>query len=98
MADVSSAEAFAELVGERFAVTTAPMANLPAASEQPTELELTEVSGRDPGFALTFRGPATPRLPQATYRFARPGEAPRDIFIVPVAGDGEKTLYEAIFT
>jgi hypothetical protein len=42
--------------------------------------------GRSP-FALTFRGPVSPLLPQAIYRF-----------IVPIARDGESVLYEAIFS
>lgn len=60
-------------------------------------LELTEVSERGTGFALTFRGPAASPLPQATYRFERGDDPPRDIFIVPVGGDGETAVYEAIF-
>lgn len=56
----------------------------------------TEAS-RDP-FALVFRGPATPVLPQATYPFAHPLAGSMEIFIVPVGRAADGIDYEAIFT
>ncbi len=54
-------------------------------------------SVRDAGsFALLFRGPADPLLPQGIYTFRR-GEAVEEIFITPVARDQSGTEYEAVF-
>jgi hypothetical protein len=47
-------------------------------------------------FALLFRGPADPVLPQSIYSFRRGGDG-ADIFITPVARDTSGTQYEAIF-
>lgn len=54
-------------------------------------------SGREGGaFRLEFHGPAGAALSQGTYSFEI-GGVPHDIFIVPIAAQGEKMLYEAIF-
>ena len=64
------------------------------------ELVLAEVrsdeTGDDHRFALEFRGPLDPQLPQATYAFERDG-ATHEIFIVPVASDDSGVIYEAVF-
>ena len=70
----------------------------------PLELVLAEVRSLGPGyrdgeaFALLFRGPADPVLPQATYALAHDRLGELEIFIVPVARGGEGASYEAIFT
>lgn len=65
-------------------------------------VETKEVPGGLPGgrqpFTLLFRGPARPRLPQATYDFDHPKHGALSIFIVPVGADAEGTLYEAVFS
>jgi hypothetical protein len=67
-------------------------------------LQLTEVRALGqalrPGgaFALTFAGPGSPLLPQATYRLENAGMGALDIFIVPVERTRDGLLYEAIFT
>jgi len=48
------------------------------------------------GFRLEFAGPAEPVLSQGIAEVAGPSGT-HDIFIVPVARDTERTLYEAIF-
>lgn len=48
---------------------------------------------REP-FSLLFTGPATPTLPQRTYRLTQPRLGAVEIFLVPI-GPGR---YEAIFT
>jgi hypothetical protein len=48
------------------------------------------------GFRLEWTGPADRALEQATYRFRRDGEA-CEMFIVPVARNGDAMVYEAIF-
>ena len=85
---------FEPLVGDPFAIAE------PAA----VELVLAEASsagewpgGRQP-FRLHFRGPRDPLLPQAIYRLEHAELDPLEIFIVPIARDGERTTYEAIFT
>jgi hypothetical protein len=52
---------------------------------------------REP-FALLFRGPPDPLLPQAIYRIGADALGEHDIFIVPVGRTAEGTDYEAIFT
>jgi uncharacterized protein DUF6916 len=49
-------------------------------------------------FALYFRGPRTPILPQAIYAFRGDTTAFEQLFIVPVGQTGESTQYEAVFT
>jgi hypothetical protein len=49
-------------------------------------------------FELMFAGPATPLLPQATYRMKHPGTGPLDIFIVPLAQSAEGSTYQAVFS
>jgi hypothetical protein len=70
------------------------------------DLELSEVkeglsSPKFTQFSLLFRGPSHLVLPQRIYRFEpESGERsePFEIFIVPVARDGQGTYYEAIFS
>lgn len=52
--------------------------------------------GREP-FSLLFRGPATPRLRQATYAVVHPTLGSLPIFLVPVGEDADGMLYEAVF-
>ena len=50
------------------------------------------------GFALLFRGPREPVLPQETYPITHPSLGTLEIFIVPVGLEAGGALYEAIFT
>jgi hypothetical protein len=50
-----------------------------------------------PSFALLFRGPLQPELPQQTYTMETVDAVRRDIFIVPVARDAGGMQYEAVF-
>jgi hypothetical protein len=52
--------------------------------------------GRQP-FALTFRGPTDPVMPQATYLLGHAALGEHGIFLVPVGGSELGTDYEAIF-
>lgn len=94
---------FAATLGESYAVD--PSSQIETGS---IELELVEAEAGTPPppeedgirrepFALLFRGPAEPRLPQATYPFEHAALGRLEIFIVPVAGDESGTDYEAIF-
>jgi hypothetical protein len=49
-------------------------------------------------FALYFRGPRSPILPQAIYAFRGDTTTFEQLFIVPVGQTGEATQYEAVFT
>jgi hypothetical protein len=74
------------------------------------ELTLSEARTIDPGaaptddaghrapFALDFRGPAEPILPQAVYRLDNGAVGALEIFIVPVGRTDAGIAYEAIFT
>lgn len=49
-------------------------------------------------FALVFRGPLSPVLPQQIYPLRNPAFEELAIFLVPVGKDGKGTQYEAVFT
>lgn len=54
-------------------------------------------TGRATGaFVLEWRGPPAPVLPQSIYALRR-GDDLFEMFIVPMAQDGEGTRYEAVF-
>jgi hypothetical protein len=57
------------------------------------------LANRSQPFGLTFRGPASPALPQRIYRLDHPEVGGHEIFLVPVARRADGALdYEAIFT
>ncbi len=49
------------------------------------------------GFSLTFSGPKSPALIQATYQVEHAATGTIPVFLVPVAGDEKGYDYEAIF-
>jgi len=97
MVDLLSLASFAPHAGETFRVRYDP--------EHALEMELVEVrplggagmNRREP-FALTFKGPATPILPQRIYRLEHGAVGDHDLFIVPIGPGQGGLLYEAIFT
>jgi hypothetical protein len=48
-------------------------------------------------FALVFRGPLEPALPQATYAVEHDELGRLEIFLVPIGPDGSGMRYEAVF-
>lgn len=74
-------------------------------AEAAGELLLVEARATRPGadaegarhFALLFRGPRNPLLPQRMYRFEHETLGAFDLFIVPVAQSEEHCDYEAVF-
>ena len=48
-------------------------------------------------FALLFRGPLEPVLPQATYAVEHDELGRLEIFLVPIGPDGSGMRYEAVF-
>lgn len=81
--------------------------DLELAADQRLALELVETRAlggetvpdakRKP-FALTFRGPLQPALPQQIYALSGPAFERLEIFLVPVGRDASGMLYEAVFT
>ena len=78
----------APLVAELIAVT--PLAAGPAGAGAPP--------GRRAPFAIVFRGPRTPVLPQRIYRLQHAALGAFDLFLVPLGPDGAGLRYEAVFT
>ena len=85
---------FQPLVGERFTVVQ---------NEGDLGLELIDVrvmrshSRREDPFALLFRGPRQPVLPQRIYTLAHAKTGQLVIFLVPVQGTSQGIEYEAVF-
>jgi hypothetical protein len=69
-----------------------------ALETRPMRRHRTDVTLRRSPFALYFRGPRTPVLPQAIYAFRGDTATFEQLFIVPVGQTGEATQYEAVFT
>jgi hypothetical protein len=76
------------------------------ASEQPIELELTEVKGylskahEQSGmerFSAFFNGPREPFLPQRVYALEHDQMGAFELFLVPLARDENGVRYEAVF-
>jgi|SRR5215213_8873887 len=76
------------------------------ASEQPIELELTEVKGylskehEQSGmerFSIFFNGPRDPFLPQHVYALEHERMGAFELFLVPLARDENGVRYEAVF-
>lgn len=86
---------FAAHVGERFAIATAgePIELVLESAESVAE----RPGGRDP-FSLIFHGPVEPLLAQAIYPLEHAELGVLEIFVVPIARDGERATYEAVFS
>lgn len=100
MPDVLTADHFRPAVGQAFTLDGSQGGDL--VLELAGVRALADETAPDPDrrapFALDFRGPPDPVLPQAIYRLRNDGLGPLDIFIVPVGRDDGGTDYEAIFT
>lgn len=102
MLDKLTVDDFRPAIGQAFTID--------AGDGRRIDLTLTEARTIDPGaaptddaghrapFALDFRGPAEPTLPQAIYRLENDALGALELFIVPVARSEAGTDYEAIFT
>ncbi len=88
---------FAGLCGERFALLGDDIADLSTELVEATPLGNTTFEGRQP-FSLIFAGPASPVLPQRTYRLAHARLPELDIFLVPIGADATAVRYQAIFS
>lgn len=86
---------FAAHLGSRF--------ELVRENEDPLHLELIELSEpqrspRQEQFAVLFRGPVEPLLPQRIYRMGHPAIGTFALFLVPISSDDTGICYEAIFS
>jgi hypothetical protein len=92
---------FSGRIGESFEVTvddTAPLGLVLAESSLGTELGGPGPEGQERSqFSLTFRGPATPFLPQGTYELDHAELGALSLFLVPLGPEGDEMRYEAAF-
>lgn len=97
MSDLSLAR-FSALQGERFVVRVEHGDPLTTELIEARLLSASPFQGRQP-FALLFKGPASPVLPQSVYQVVHDSDAqPLDIFLVPVSADASGACYEAVFS
>ncbi len=90
-----NAKIFSEQVGTSFSVSQG--------SAEPITLELYEVteSSTSPAleqFALFFRGPVSPVMPQSTMRLEHATLGALDLFLVPIGPDDKGMRYQAVFS
>jgi hypothetical protein len=96
-----SFEQFSGRVGQTFRIGAADGPTIAAELVEATEGA--EAGGTGPDgrprqqFALVFRGPPEPVLPQATYAVDHDELGRLEIFLVPIGPDGAGMRYEAVF-
>lgn len=87
---------FAELVGSSFSLASIKSVGLTL--ETVTALGAPLLPGGREPFSLTFKGPASPILPQGIHRLQGESEPALEIFLVPIGRDESGAVYEAVFT
>lgn len=102
MLDKLTVDDFRPAVGQTFSLDaegagTVELALVAARTIEPDAPSVDSAGRRSP-FALDFRGPADPVLPQSIYRLENDGVGVLEIFIVPTGRTDAGTDYEAIFT
>jgi hypothetical protein len=98
MLDDLTLESFAPVVDDDFTLHA-------GAGAEPLTLRLAEATAGGPPFgprsrppfALLFRGPAGPILPQRIYRLEHPTLGAFELFLVPLEPDAGGARYEAVF-
>jgi hypothetical protein len=98
--DKLTVEDFKPAVGKPFSIDAgdAGTLDLTLARVRPLRAETAPDPDERAPFALDFRGPPDPILPQAIYRLENELMGRLEIFIVPVGRTADGTDYEAIFT
>ena len=94
-----------ELVPDDFSALDAPLTIEVRIGDNALKLELAveSVSTLPPHrlralpFSVVLRGPAAPALPQGTYPLSHPRLGIVQVFLVPIAADGQSRRYEATF-
>lgn len=87
-------EDFAACIGQCFRLSPDQADAFDLVLEEVSELKA--AAGQE-SFSIYFRGPAERGVPQATYTLENDRFGRLDLFIVPVARDGQGFLYEALF-
>lgn len=102
MLDQLTVDDFRPVVGQAFRVDAGGAGDLDlellAARTIEPEAPAVDPSGQRSPFALDFRGPVEPLLPQSIYRIEHDALGPLEIFVVPIGRTEAGTDYEAIFT
>ena len=91
-------EQFDNLLQQRFEIVLED-SRIPCKLSECTVLkdgDQTSEGGRQP-FSLIFVGPASPILPQATYRLEHDEMGALELFLVPVGCDEVGAQYQAVF-
>ena len=95
-------ETFLGAVGDRFTIGSLGADPISAELVEARSLgaphgERAEPSGGRAPFALLFRGPREPILPQRIYRLEHDDIGAFDLFLVPVGVEPDGARYEAVF-
>jgi len=97
MIEKATCETFAECGSKEYRVKLEDGTELTLELAEASPLELSSKGGAREQFSLLFNGPAEPLLPQAIYTLENAELGTIEIFLVPVAADGEGVDYEAVF-
>ena len=98
MLEEFTVETFGGRVGDRFRISADESVIVEAILMEATAAGAAESSlGVRAPFALVFRGPLEPILPQRIYRFEHDSLGAFDVFIVPIGRDESGMHYEAVF-
>jgi hypothetical protein len=99
--DQLSVDDFKPAVGSTFVLDAGDDARLDLelieARPHDPEAPAQDESGKRTPFALVFRGPPEPIMPQRIYRIEHDSVGPLEIFIVPLGPHAEGMRYEAVF-
>jgi hypothetical protein len=87
-------EVFSRHLNTNFRISLGESNTLEVDLDTVNELQL---SSRQERFAIIFRGPREPLLPQGSYRFEHDEMGEFILFIVPLRQDDHSTFYEAVF-
>lgn len=93
---------FIPYLGSRFALNLAALPGaslelLTVTSWQPQAADTVEARRQRTSFAVMFRGPMSPILPQRIYTLTHPHLGTFDLFLVPIGPDQQGMRYEAVF-
>ncbi|WP_421697598.1 DUF6916 family protein [Ancylobacter sp.] len=89
---------FTPHLGERFAVEVGLAAPLHIVLRAAAALPAQKGPGPQDGFQLLFEGEGPYRLGQLTHRLHHEALGELEMFLVPIAADGGRFTYQAIFT
>jgi len=97
MIEKATCETFAECGAKEYLVKLEDGESLTLELAEASPLSLPSKGSAREQFSLLFNGPAEPLLPQAIYTLENAELGTIEIFLVPVAADGEGVDYEAVF-